>query len=542
MPTEIPDQERIKELKIDLRVALKESNNHINSLLQELESTTIVNDTQVMHPTLLALQQELEDLENRANFVDISDSMRCAVLARRLKANVKVTANTEVFELNFAQDFPAGLKRCLLYFPPANLTAQEVITQLQQGEMEYEVVLIICLVPNQQKALHPHGEDITTLWVVPSINELTTLLLSAEPIAVFIKLLSAQLKITQISPYQTAGAVQKDTIFFGRTQIIAQIINLAHTNYLLIGGRQLGKSSILKHIVRRYQNHPKVVCHYVVLYDHNLLPRLVKALNLPANTDWSTLLDRLTNAENGKHYLFLIDEADLFIREEITNNYPTLRRFRAITGEEHCHFIFAGFWNLYEAAVIDFQSPLRNFGEQIHIGELETEACQRLATEPMKMLGIEYSSEDLVARILAQTGQQANLIAIVCVKMLNDLSKEQRILTQEDVDQALQSREIEEPLMGYVQLTGDKQAASLDRVIVYLTIVKGDFTLMSLMDELDEYHYPYTADQLNQSLVRLELAFIIHREDKSFRYCVPLFQQMLTKQDLTALLRAEGIK
>lgn len=62
------------------------------------------------------------------------------------------------------------------------------------------------------------------------------------------------------------------------------------------------------------------------------------------------------------------------------------------------------------------------------------------------------------------------------------------------------------------------------------------------MDQLDEYHYDYTGDQLKQSLNRLKLAFIIRQEKKSYRYCVPLFRQMLMKQDLTALLRAEGIK
>ena len=538
MVTETPDQERIKKLKADLCGTLQESNVHINSLLQELENKNNADDAQVMPPTLLALQLELEDLENRANFVGIPNPQRCAVLARRLGATVKITDKTEVFQLDFAHDFPAHLNHCQLYFPSPKLTAQEIIDQLQQ--MEFEVIFVISLVSIQQKALHPHGEDPANLWVIPNINELTALLLSPEPIAVFIKLLSAQLKISQISPYQTTGAVQKDTIFFGRTQIIAQIMNLAHTNYLLIGGRQLGKSSILKHIARRYQNNSWIICHYMVLSDHKLQPKLAKALNLPENTDLSTLFANLVN--NGKRHLFLIDEADRFIRKEITEDYPILRHFRALTGEEHCHFIFAGFWNLYEAVALDFQSPLRNFGEQIHVGELETEACQQLATEPMQMLGINYDSEDLVKQILEQTGQQANLIAIVCAKMLNKLGKGQRTLTQENVEQALQSRAVEEALIGYGRLTDDKQAAGLDRIIVYLTVEKGNFTLMTLMDELDKYHYTYTADQLKESLTRLELAFIICREGKSYRYCVPLFQQMLIKQDLKALLRAEGIK
>jgi hypothetical protein len=33
--------------------------------------------------------------------------------------------------------------------------------------------------------------------------------------------------------------------------------------------------------------------------------------------------------------------------------------------------------------VLDYQSPLRNFGETLRVGALEADACRDLATRPM---------------------------------------------------------------------------------------------------------------------------------------------------------------
>ncbi len=572
MSQETPEQraERLKALTQKLRAALRVSSTQLTQLLTEL-STEEPDKTQAGRKnSLLELEQELAELERRANFVNISNAERCSVLEKRLGATETATDDPNLFKLRFNERFPVHLPNCRLYFPPVDWSVQEVVTHLQQDQIAFDVIVVISLEPAQQMALRPYGENATTLWVVPNIDELITLLLSEEPIAFFIKRLAAQLKITHISPYQTAGAIQSNMMFFGRTQLLAHILGRSPTNYLLIGGRQLGKSSLLKYIERHYITHSKVDCHYMELYDHNLQPHLAKALNLPVDTELSVLLENLANVSEGQRRLFLIDEADLFIRHEMEQDYPMLRHFRALSGEGRCHFIFAGFWNLYEATLLDFLSPIRNFGEPVFVGELEVEGCRDLATKPMAMLGLNYTSSDLVEHILEQTGQRANLIATVCDHMLKRLANEQRTeINQEDVTQALQSREVDGGLVGYAKLTNDEQAARLDRLIIYTTVdqrivlqkgvmkfvkplsralsnlwgsgKKEGFTLAEVMDKLELCNCTYTAEQLKQSLARLELAFIIRREGRFYRYCVPLFQQMLKEQELASLLRAEGV-
>jgi transcriptional regulator with XRE-family HTH domain len=481
-------------------------------------------------------------LEDALKFTEMSNSERCAVLANRLGATAideRAFSDPDVFKLNLDDNFPIDLNNCLLYFPAANLPPSEILMRLQQGEMAFQVTVVISLDSEQQKALRPQGEEPSTPSVVPNSRELMTLLLSPEPINAFVTLLASQLKITQISPYQLTGGVNKDILFFGRIQTLEHIMNREPANYLLMSGRQVGKSSVLKYIARRYQNHPKVDCHYLVLTSERLQPKLAQVLGLPFKTDLETLLEELANVPNGQYRLLLIDEADLFIRQEINNGYPILKGFRSLSEEGRCFFIFAGFWDLYEAALLQYHSPIKNFGESIIIGALEAEACRELTTKPMATLGIRYASDELVEQLVEATGQRANLIALACNEMLKQLDRQQRVLTQIDVTRALQSKVVQDALAGWLRLSEDQQAAGLDRIIVCATVEAGEFSLSDITKMLDEHHYAYTAEQLTQSLARLELALIIKRDKDRYRYCVPLFRKMLLGQDVTALLKLE---
>jgi hypothetical protein len=509
-------------------------------LEQLFKAKQLLKHTFYLKAVLAKTHVDMTWLDNAIKFSNMPNSKRYAVLANRLGATATdetAISEPDVFKLNLGDNFPLNLNKCLLYFPPGNLPIQEIIMRLQQGEMAVRATLVMSFDSEQQSALRSEGENPSTPIVVPNSGELTTLLLSPESINAFVTLLASQLKITQISPYQVTEGVNKDTLFFGRIQTLAQIMNREPANYLLIGGRQVGKSSVLKYIARRYQNYPKVDCHYLVLTSERLQPKLAQALGLPFKTDLETLLEKLANVPNGQYRLLLIDEADLFIRQQIKNGYPIIRDFRSLSEEGRCFFIFAGFWDLYEAALLDYHSPLKNFGEPITIGALEAEACRKLATKPMATLGIRYASDELVEQIVEATGQRANLIAIVCDEMLKNLDK--RVLNQEDVTRALHSQAVQGALVGWQRLSEDKQAARLDRIIVCATVEAGEFSLSDIMQVLDEHHYDYSTEQLTQSLARLELAFIIKRDKDRYRYCVPLFRERLLEQDVTALLKQE---
>lgn len=133
--------------------------------------------------------------------------------------------------------------------------------------------------------------------------------------------------------------MRKEGIFFGRTQLLADVMQREPANYVLVGGRQLGKSSLLRALERRYAHDPRVTCHYLVLGDAEISPALAQALGLPVDTPLPALLDALRQGQNGGRRLLLIDEADLFVAAEARQGYPTLRLFRSLIEALKCHFI-----------------------------------------------------------------------------------------------------------------------------------------------------------------------------------------------------------
>jgi len=484
-------------------------------------------------------------LEKAIHFATLSNAQRCAWLASRLMAEQMGTAHADTFELLLSETFPLRLESCLVYFPAADST--EVKSLLEQ-KMGSEVTVVISLEASQQAILRPMGENLANLSVVPNQRELTTLLLSPKPIEAFVRLLASQLKMTQISLYQTQRGVTKDSGFFGRENILAQILYSEPKNYVIVGGRKTGKTSMLKKIERHYQNDPRVDCLYVCLACDNLQP-LYGQLGLPTETDLLTLGDKLADVPTGQRRLVLLDEADLLIRKEIANDYTALKHFRALSENGQCYFIMAGFWYLYEAAVSRYYSPLNNFGESIRIGALEYDACQDLATQPMTLLGIRYAYPDLVKKIITATGQRANLVAITCHELVTQLSSHQRALNQEDIQQAFDNENMREALAGWVQLSDDEQIDRLARIIVYSTIEAGEFGLTEVMEVLNAHDsFKYTTVELNNALTCLELAYIIQYKERDragnndkhrYCYCVPLFREWLLRQEVAALLEQE---
>ncbi len=486
-----------------------------------------------LNQVLAKNQVSAKSLEEAIAFLKMVPTEQTEILAKRLGAKHWETMETEWFKVHLPDHFPLNLASCLLYFPATDLKQLPPPIALQK-------VVIITLNPEQLQVLRPHGEETSNLWIVPNHIELTNWLLSPDPVQTFTSLLAAQLKGRQISPYQTRSGVNKDAVFFGRTQILDHIINREPANYLIVGGRQLGKSSLLKYLHRHYQNHPQVQCHYVILHGDTLQEQLAVTLGLPSESDLDTVLREVLEARTGQRRLFLIDQADQFIQSDMKQGYRTLNHFRSVSEQGHCHFIIAGFWEVYYASVLDYQSPLKNFGEAITIAELEAEACYDLARKPMKTMNLRYESETLVENMLSATGQRANLIAIVCNEMIKSLKNHQRVLGKEDMAQAIKSETVRDALKGWGKLSFNDQENRLDRIIVYATIKAGEFQLGELMSLLETHDCTYTAEQVKHSLERLALSFVIKRESSGrYHYSVPLFRDMLLEEDVDDLLRWE---
>lgn len=510
---------------------------------------------------LAAAEIHPDDWREALRWPHLQAADRARLLAHRIGADSTPLIDWQLpghaFEWRLPQSLPLALERVLVYLPGQTLPARELVRRLQTQSIGQDVLLVVSAAARADAALLAWASDPGHLGAALDQSTQSEWLLHPQPVDVLQAVLARQLRVTRISPYQTRGGITRPAGFFGRSELLARVLNREPGNYLLVGGRQLGKTSLMKAIERRFDGHPQVACHYVSLRDHRLLPRLAHLAQQPADAPLDAVLGALKRVSGERRLLLLIDECDLFLREEARSGYAQLAALRAQSEEGRCHFVLAGFWDLYEAIALDFASPIRNFGEVIRLGALERDACLELATQPMKRLGLGYAQPALPARIVEACGQRANLIAIVCQYLLERLGRGERSFDVAAVDAALASEAVQDALAGWSRLSPEPQACALDRALVYRIagndLARADGVRMAdWLAELDAAGVAAAPESVRRSFARLQLAYVVVRTDGerdmgdaqapelgSYRFAVPLQVRQFQPDEIDALLPRE---
>jgi hypothetical protein len=471
------------------------------------------------------------------------------------------------FDLTLPADFPLNLVDglCPVALPPADWGDEQVLDALRPvGE---RVCVLLGAGPEQRARLSRRCRSEGNWWVAPADAELSALLLSPQPLEALSRLIADYVKVARISPYQTGGGVQKEAVFFGRDQLLSHIQHREPANYLLVGGRQLGKSSLLLALQRRYAKDPAVDCRYASL-GLDPIPQLALALGLPVDTGVQQVLQAVGDVPPGRRRLLLLDEADVFVARDAAGTlgeaggapYACLNAFRSYSDAGRCHFILAGFWQLYRSASLEYHSPIKNFAETLIVGALEPDACRALIREPLAALNLRLAADALVERMVTATGRRANLIAILCNEMLKETRLATRTLGEADLERAMDSRALRSALDAWSELTTDQAAARLDRIICYALVEREDFSFAEVLDVLDGIgagavcaadigvaavrtadptRAPASPEAIKASLTRLEIAFIIGRSDGRYFWQVPLWREQVQAEEPARLLAAE---
>ena len=445
-----------------------------------------------------------------------------------------------LYVLHLSDDFPLNIPS-LQFFFPNDLAVEDVFNTLKNiPQAQNDITIIIGKDSEYQRKLHAKTSDTSNKWVAPLGYELTKLLLSQNAETALAEILAGQLSLQQISPYRIGGGVQNESLFFGRREMLSQIINRDPANYLIVGGRQVGKSTLLQALKRRYDDNTQVACFYLSLSNEVLIPRLASVLKLAKTHDPEQLATDLEQQiqQSGKRYVFLIDEADNFIEHEQQQGYPILQVFRRLSEQGLCTFVLAGFWQLYQHTVLDYQSPIRNFGELIQVTALEHEACLQLASVPMRSMQLEYANQTILESLVAECGQRANLITKTCQHIVTNLPVKQRIIEAGDVHNALHSDAIRKELSGWA-VGNTSFERHYDRLVVYATITMQDFSTGELITLLQDKGEKLNIAELERTLSRLEMAFVLGRDAGRWSYRVPLFIEYMREESPELKFAAE---
>jgi len=256
------------------------------------------------------------------------------------------------------------------------------------------------------------------------------------PLPVFMQCALPFSTVNPYTPYR-AGDVPPE-LFYGRQDMALELQRDSGT-CLVYGGRQLGKSALLRHVERRFHAPEREQISWV---------EDIKQLGDPlvgyaTNELWSRLRDgfrrfglltektttgrledipkSLTDVmhKNPKlRVLILFDEADNFLETDAENGFKVVDRLRKLMADTGRRFkvVFAGLHNVQRFKDIPNQ-PLAHFGTALCVGPLEPIDALKLIEEPLATLGFKIERETAL-RILSYTNYHPGLIQLFCYELL----------------------------------------------------------------------------------------------------------------------------
>ena len=314
--------------------------------------------------------------------------------------------------------------------------------------------------------------------------------------------LQCALPLTMLNPYTPfqAGDVPPE-MFFGREGMVKELLD-SSGSCLVFGGRQLGKSALLRHVMRQFHNPEKHRHAWVegmnLIFDPNAgrdsiyvwkaLREMLKRgqlLGPKVTTESPELIRRYlldVMEENPQlRVLVMFDEADDFLDADARDGFPVVSALRELMLNTQRRFkvIFTGLHNVQRFQGISNQ-PLAHFGRPLCVGPLEPRAAQDLVREPMESLGFRFGDNAAVLRILSYTNYHPGLIQLFCRDLLSNLNRRRgnslppHIIERDDVESVYRDSNVREDIRKRFNWT-----LNLDRryqAIAWSMIVESDQT------------------------------------------------------------------
>ena len=278
------------------------------------------------------------------------------------------------------------------------------------------------------------------------------------------------LPFSAVEPYVTTSGLVPTELFYGRAYEQRSIMD-RHGTCFIYGGRQLGKTALLRTVERDFHN--PVSRHLAKWID--LKVGGIGSATRRADEIWSLLwqelrdlpvlstigrpnpgnqghvdamideIEQWVNARDDNRFLLLLDEADDFLAADALTDFRESTRLKGLMDRTERRFkvVFAGLHNVLRATERS-NHPLAHFGEPIRVGPLltngEWEQAHRLVGEPLSSVGCYFERAALGTRILAYTNYYPSLIQLYGAELVRQLRDSTKpfpyVITGEDIDAA----------------------------------------------------------------------------------------------------------
>lgn len=346
---------------------------------------------------------------------------------------------------------------------------------------------------------------------------------------------SCTLPFTYARAYVTSAGPLPPEMFYGRREALESIMDPQGTCFIY-GGRQLGKTALMKEAQRRF--HQPDQERYAVWIDlkasgigyHSQLDEfwplaageLAKAgvkADFPSpcsGQGFTSALGAWLESNPQRQLLLLLDEADRFLLEDARpGREGEFARAAALKGlmdrtGRRFKVVFAGLHDVQRTTTLA-NHPLAHFGTPLCVGPLlergEWKEARALIEEPFAKLGYRFEDPGLVTRILSQTNYYPSLIQLYCEQLFDHLmrvpalthdwrSGPPYVIRSADVEGAYRSQElrraIRDRLLWTLQL--DKRYEVIAYTLAYEVISADQETRAQLLSNgLDAVHLQHQA-------------------------------------------------
>jgi photosystem II stability/assembly factor-like uncharacterized protein len=394
-------------------------------------------------------------------------------------------------------------------------------------------------------------------FVVMDLDDLYRIFVAKDPEKTFVRILLSQVDLTVVSPYVTSGPVPEN-MFFGRDYELKTISRTVKDNsFAIVGGRKIGKTSILSKLHRLFTDTPDyhslyLDCQAVQSYEDfcNALEtmwQVTLANHSPEEIQRLIARMRQQLAAPGvpgpedappnqrRDLIILLDEVDALLKYDGGNGERLFKIFRALSQEAYCRFIFCG-GKVLHVRLHDPDSALFNFCNIIRLSYLTARDTGRIVVEPMQEMGIGFEDVSrLVQGIMELSSCHPNVVQYICQELILRINtRGDRFVTQADLDAIANSSRLGEYMIEV--MWGNTNA--LERLITLLIILeRPSATLAQIEAALHARGVDVPTAAVEEALDTLVLYSVLNQEDGVYSFTAAAFPSVVAAtQDVDLLV------
>lgn len=424
---------------------------------------------------------------------------------------------------------------------------QDIVREERLGRQTLLVYL-----DGDSHAVRQHVSSQLHNFVIMGTEEYQKVAHSRRPTGELLDLISEQIPISHLAPYETNAPVTGSR-FFGREFERDRILSSPDSNFLVLGIRRIGKTSLLREIKRLLDERQEGgSVHYLdcsdLLTTEDFVREVVRKLNPRELTRleyqkyvfyFPDFLERMRNMSKGK-IILLLDEIDNLLTMQ-RGDWELLRMLRAAANSGSCQLVIAGFREaMKEHNLLD--SPFYRFAQEVRLNEFSWKQAHDMIVTPMENLRIRFRNKDeIVGRIYEETAGHPNLIQYYCLILLRQLDQtgEREISPGKLIDVYF-----DEAFKSHLLTTFLLNTSNREKALVY-TLLFGDgeglpknFTQADMDDRLQQEGIRLPQGDMDEACDHLVLSGVLHRKARDYSFTSPVFIKVLQQtHDLKHLLK-----